>query len=507
MNLPLTRSAEPEGSALLTDGPSSIGRTTRGARTTPRVVVHWTIEPFHIAIPVTIGIVLWRTARPISDIDIFWHSLIGEQIRRTHGFQSLGVSWSLYDDHNTWRTTQWLSEVAISAVRQAGGWDGIVAVRGILGAIFLVGLAAVIVGHRPARASGPIFLASALPAGVFIRDRPELFSAIFLLWLAKVLYEVIAAGRGPNWKIVLIVTAVWANFHGYWITVPLFLGVLAGSRTISGWRRHDIRVDMWGPTLAALAGGCFNPDGVKGIYSVIAFRDAPDWLDEWQRTTLTTNYAFCLFLIVIAVVVAWARSSQKISVDEIAIVTSVFVFALLSARNVGVSAVLIGPLAAYRVARHWPGRSPVGRGEARLLAFVATAACLVALGSTAVAYADLQPLSATQVPHIAEYLATIDKPVRVFNEYNLAGPLLVNGNTNVKLAIDGRFDRFDPDYRTMVITAVTEPARWSQVEERLRPEFAVIGSATPLAHQLTKHYGWRPVLVDGKFSLLAAPSD
>ncbi len=81
------------------------------------------IEPLDLLMLVmTFAAGLW-VIDPIYDInDVFWHILLGDQIRAGTPFAELGSTFSFSVENPDWRTGAWGSEFLMSWLYDLGGW-------------------------------------------------------------------------------------------------------------------------------------------------------------------------------------------------------------------------------------------------------------------------------------------------------------------------------------------------------------------------------------------------
>ena len=72
---------------------------------------------------------------PMGDPDIYWHLLAGGQLASGSPADSLGLDWTFAPDPRPWTSTQWLAELLLYLIHQAGSWAGV--------ALFVMATAAV----------------------------------------------------------------------------------------------------------------------------------------------------------------------------------------------------------------------------------------------------------------------------------------------------------------------------------------------------------------------------
>jgi hypothetical protein len=93
----------------------------------------------------------------------------------------------------------------------------------------------------------------------------------------------------------------------------------------------------------------------------------------------------------------------------------------------------------------------------------------------------------------------------VLNEYNAAGPLLIDGSDAVALAIDGRADRFAPEWVVRIEDAHAARRDVEQTLVQVDPDAVVTAEDSPLS-RLLRERGWSVDRVDGDWELLLPSS-
>ena len=150
----------------------------------------------HLAL-IAVGIATFAlTIGPITDIDTYWHVLIGQEILDTQTVANLGNSWSTFDA--SWQTTQWLFEVVMAGVHAAAGWAGIIWLRTALVVVFLTAYALMLLKRATPAAVLIVFTLSLIPVSYLFQERPLLASLIALIWLSAVAFDLLVAGHAPR---------------------------------------------------------------------------------------------------------------------------------------------------------------------------------------------------------------------------------------------------------------------------------------------------------------------
>ena len=116
-----------------------------------------------------------------------------------------------------------------------------------------------------------------------------------------------------------------------------------------------------------------------------------------------------------------------------------------------------------------------------------------------------EPVIQNQYPErIVALLAESPAPVRVLNDYNISGYLVEFGGPNVRLAIDGRADRYGDAAIREYTTLYNGSRGWKPIFARYDPDAVVIEKSSAL-FELLRERGWRTVVVDGRHVMLEHP--
>ena len=102
---------------------------------------------------------------------------------------------------------------------------------------------------------------------------------------------------------------------------------------------------------------------------------------------------------------------------------------------------------------------------------------------------------------IASHLEAQHTDLRVLSPYNLSGYLRELGGDRVRLAIDGRADRYGDARIRRHNDLMSARDDWEAELSRLRPDVVVVDRTSPLRELLLLD-GWRREIRDGEFVLL-----
>jgi hypothetical protein len=466
------------------------------------------IEPFDLLLIVATFGAAVTAIGPIWDTnDVFWHVLLGDQMRSGVPFSDLGSTFSFGLENADWRTGAWGSEVIQSWLYDVGGWVLLVnTLRLATVAAVAVILWRSVVVRLPSRAVAlPYFLAMAALA-LTVQERPQSFSFIFLTVTGVWWFRIAVEGHVPRWFVVGIVSFVWANLHGLWIVLPAVLLIALVGRMLDVGLRDPLRNRILVTIAAAVVGGLLTPLGIKGPLLSLQIRDAASSvISEWQVTGLYDTPG--VLLLVAGGLSLFLAARLRSSRAEVLFIVAVSIFGLMAVRNVVPAVLLLTPLLASLIARALGARAEVTasdteRRRLRLVAWGLTAVGLVAVAAT-IGVRDQGPPKDLPIPLVSQ-LADEPGPVRLFNEYNLSGVALFYGGPDVKLAVDGRTDFYGREYLDRYMETVLYGKDLDEVLAELRPTHALLETDSGAA-ALLRTQGWVELGAEYDYVLLVAP--
>src|SRR4051795_8453873 len=130
------------------------------------------------------SIVIYLSSGPLDDPDVWWHVRLGRFILDT-GHLPHHETWSYASLGHAWTPTAWLSDVLYGAVVDEWGYRSLIALKLTVCAAVAFMLLRLI---RRTGASAPAvaiaFALTLLPLTFFLRERPQAFSLLFVVWLA-----------------------------------------------------------------------------------------------------------------------------------------------------------------------------------------------------------------------------------------------------------------------------------------------------------------------------------
>ena len=462
------------------------------------------IEPMHLAAVGFAAIVLAITVKPLSETDLFWHVPLGQQILRSHHVAGAGTGWTIASGTHGWVSSEWLGEVGLAALRDSSGWRSILWVRLALALVLVLSTLWLAMRRSTARVAAVAMLAVSAPLALGIQERPQIISLILLVPTAVWADRVRRTGRTPRLLICLPTVFLWAQIHSLWLLLPGALALAAACRLLDlgrlGLRSlRNVAITV----VALLIAGSLTPIGPRGLLLPLTLHSATSRIAEWQPTPAVSPDTWGLFLVVGLLVLGWSRSGRaRVPMGELAFTGAMVVFAMLAVRNVLPATLLLMPLATRRLSTmRWARPGRVGAREAVILRRVAISATVGAAAFCAVLTSGLATFDHNVPTAIAHQLASEPGEHRVINAYNSAGALVAFGGPGIRVAIDGRADRWGATYVNGYLDALSMQGDWRTYLSQLHPTDAVLSAKAPIVDQLVLD-GWTKQLVDHEYVLL-----
>jgi hypothetical protein len=393
-----------------------------------------------------------------------------------------------------WQAHEWLAEVAMAVVYQAGGWSAL-----LLLFAFSAAAAAALLAHYIGRwfdwqAQGLVTVIALSCMTPSLLARPHLLALPLLaLWLSGLL-SARDKGHAPSFALLPIMT-IWANIHGSFLlglglTAGLALDALASDgkpgETLRGW-------GMFGA--GAVAAALINPHFVQALLFPFEMMGTTKLANvaEWQPIDFSQLQP--LELAVLAALYFIVTRGVRIPPVRALIVLVLLHMAFQHQRHQIVFALAAPLLLAEPLSRASPTSVSSERTH-RLAAFAATGAVILVLCLSAVRL--FVPLVRTDSPVAPiSALAHVPPELRLqplLNDYSFGGYLIFNGvrpfvDSRVELYGDAFLDRYEKiiasDPESVKATLRTYGIRWTILGTHSRAVAVMDGLA-----------GWRRLYAD-----------
>ncbi|HEV2250460.1 MAG TPA: hypothetical protein VGT60_08140 [Candidatus Limnocylindria bacterium] len=434
---------------------------------------------------------------PTGDPDTYWHLASGQwmldhrEILRTDIFSST-VSGQPYS------VGEWLGEVVLTVVFNAGSWAGLAIFRALL-----VGVGAFFLARLSRRGGAPLVAALLVVvwALVFSKTRWTDRPAIFTFMLFPVVLDLLYSARAGSRRALVFIPPLillWANLHGgYLIGIALVLAFLVEAVLL---RRPDAR--PLALTLAASIGLSFIDPETFGAAGAAGHAFAPPrFISEEAPPDVLEPSGFIFAAFVLATIGVALLDGGGL-LDAILLVPLLWL-ALSAQRQLAFFVFAATPFLATGAARLHARLRPRATPLRPMPPAAATALALLLLAG-ALASAIGAPTSPDEHAYPVGAVAALKTGTgTLLNEYDWGGYLIYRVPER-KVFVDGRLFPFYPvvlrDYRD----AVELRPSWKAVLAKYDVREVLLMPAKPLAVALRED-GWTVRAEGPTFVLLAKP--
>ena len=485
------------------------------------------VNGFSVPVTVIVSLCLLKIATPINyDPDLYWHLETGEYIV-THGMLPYSDFFSHTMSGHDWVLHEWLSEVIFYGIVTAAGFKGLdlfVAVLYTATFYLLFRLCRKVSGtETKALVVALLFFA---PLIGFTSPRPQLFTYLFFVLYAGVLFDYKYQTSTRLAAALPAVMLVWANMHGASLVgialLALFIGaewctVLMRQHTEPAQKTALKRLTLW----ALLAAGMtlFNPRFIEYWtypFYVLNLDVAKGLINEWQSPnfhSLHYRYFLALFLLFFTVLI---YSRKKPDLAEIAVPMFFITAGFTAIRHLPFACLAAAPFFALFL-RHTPlpqWRSARSKGaglradmDQNLVCYLNILLLACVTGSVAYKQSLMSPEALIDVAlpvKAASFIETHGIRGRMFNEYGEGGYLIYRLYPERQVFIDGRADLYGNEFMKEYFEIVNGSAEWKKKFETRSIDYAVLPKHVPLRQLLLNGGTFKLVYDDERHSVLVA---
>jgi hypothetical protein len=431
-----------------------------------------------------------------GDPDTYWHLASGKwmldhgQLLRTDVFSST-VSGQPYS------VGEWLGQIVLYVAYLAGGWTGLVILRGLLVGVCAFFITRVALrGGAPVIVAVPVSCAALLLSEIVWTDRPHLFT----LALFPLLLDLLLIARAGRVRLLLVVPPLillWTNLHGGYAVGLALVGIFTLEALLT--RRSFAPFAI--TAMTALAASLVDP-GSLGLGAAAAHATAPPRFIVEESPPDVTRPAGFLFAAFIIGTLALAMRGGGTLLDLLLIAPLLWL-GLSAQRHMPYFAFAAVPFISMVVARAW---APLERWVARRRPYPRAAVLGFGVGAAAMALVGLifVPSAPDEKAYPTAALAAVRSSSGVLlNEYDWGGYLIWRAPER-PVFVDGRLFPFLPNVFADWREAVELGPRWKEVLDRykvaqvlLRPDRALVSAL--------REQGWRVVTEDARAVLLERP--
>jgi hypothetical protein len=435
-------------------------------------------------------------ATPPSDPDMYWHLASGKWML-DHGQLLRADVFSSTVNGQPYSVGEWLGQIVLYVAYLAGGWTGLVILRGLLVGVCAFFLTRVALrGGAPIIVAVPVTCAALLLSEIVWTDRPHLFT----LALFPLLLDLLLAARAGRFGMLLGVPPLmllWTNLHGGYALGLALVGVFTLEALLT--RRNFAAFAITAST--AFAASLVDP-GSLGLSAAAAHATAPPrFIVEESPPDVTRPAGFVFAAFIIGTLALAMRSGG--SLLDLLLLAPLLWLGLSAQRHMPYFAFAAVPFISAAIPRAW---SPLEAWLARRRPYPRGA--IVGFGAGVAAMALAGVAFVPNAPNERAYPTVVLDAVRsgsgvLLNEYDWGGYLIWRAPER-PVFVDGRLFPFLPDVFADWRTAVELGPRWKEVLERyqvtqvlLRPDRALVSAL--------REQGWRVVGGDAGSVLLERP--
>ncbi len=459
--------------------------------------------------------------------DTLWHIKAGSVMLEQRGILTHDV-FSHTAAGRSWMAHEWLAEIIMALVHQAGGLGGVAVFFSLVTALTFWLLMRLARHYADDVSALLCTLVAFLLALSHLLARPHLFT-----WLLCTLTLYILTVRRDRLFLLPLITLVWANLHA-----GFFFGLLLQGVFIAGllwderptpffstrWREvlKANQKPVWILLLCIIA-AMVNPFGpALFLFPIHVTGDAfIAGIGEWRSPDMSVMWAFRLYVLLIILLLALRTS--RIGATSLLLLLFFLDAAFRHGRHVSLAGILLTPLMVELVTP-WtkklrdllPSREErsrpiaLARSSGPLAAVAGAAAILLLAGTSPTASQRLED-SLVRLPRMfskeaVDYLAQSPPPGQMFNEYSLGGFLIYALDPPLPVFIDGRADMYGEqifsDHRK--ISSTTQET--VELLDQYEVDWIIFPWRRPLVRYLKARGGWEEVFRDDQLAILVRSS-
>jgi hypothetical protein len=435
-------------------------------------------------------------ATPPGDPDTYWHLASGKWML-DHGALLRADVFSSTVSGQPYSVGEWLGQIVLYLAYLAGGWTGLVILRGLLVGVCAYFLTRVALrGGAPVIVAVPVTCAALILSEIVWTDRPHLFT----LALFPVMLDLLLTAREGRIRLLLAVPPLillWTNLHGGYAVGLALIGIFTLEALLT--RRNFAAFAITAST--ALAASLVDP-GSLGLGAAAAHATAPPrFIVEESPPDVTRPAGFVFAAFIIGTLALAMRGGG--SLLDVLLLAPLLWLGLSAQRHMPYFVFTAVPFIAAALPRAWPPldgwlarRRPYPRG-----AIVGFGAGVAAMAIVSLAFVPSAP---NERAYPTAALAAVRSGSGVLlHEYDWGGYLIWRAPER-PVFVDGRLFPFLPDVFADWREAVELGPRWKTVLDRYKVDQVLLRPDRALVSAL-REQGWRVVTEDARAVLLERP--
>ena len=476
--------------------------------------------------------------RFISDGDIFWHLLTGEQILKT--FQiPVQDAYSYTMAGTNWMAHEWGAEVVFALFYKAMRLNGVVILAVLVVTITLLMLYKFLIFRKvhPLLAVLLVIFAGTV-SNVHWSGRPHIFSLPLTL-LFFIILELYQREKQDYLKILPLLMLLWVNLHAGFmfgiILVLIYLGinflyVLLATEEVAEKRKSLKKMAFI--SVATFAATLVNPRGFNILlfpFSLTGNSVIMNSIEEWMSPDFhrfRDAHFFLLFYIAGLIL-----AKKKPDLIEVAIFLLLLYMSLYSVRYLAIFALLTTPIVAVRwqqilataaseaahislvkrLLMRWEkvGEEAVAlESPKRPLIWVYLSLCLLlAIGINDGKIAGFRLLNyridrAAFPVDAMRFVTTNQINGRMFNQDHWGGYILLQSYPEQKVFFDGRNDMYGGEFMKDYLHIAQMHTTYTNLLEKYDVTWVIYEANSPLCRALKASGKWQLVYADGVANVL-----
>jgi tetratricopeptide (TPR) repeat protein len=450
-----------------------------------------------IALVVVVALCAFAMAlKPVRSADVWHHIKSGWFVVQNRGPATVDV-FSCTAQGKPWIQYEWLAQLCIYGIYQAGGAAGLVLFQAAAAALVALLLMAAI-RTRPRAGCSAAALATALAlcaASLRFFSRPEAFTLIFFAgWLLAV--EKVRSGRGAYLALPAILMAPWVNMHGAWPAGLAWLGLNCAGETALRLFGAASRLPkpavlrLWAALGLAAAATLINPYGFHIWEVPLKLTSWPEMsavIVEWQRPDLVywldiRHVGAGIFLLAIL------AAPHRVRLTDALIVLAFGALAWSAKRHTALAMIAVAPIAAGEFSalwEKWESWEMWGRMKNRwtfpffqpaAVVLVCLALAIAALGGFGLKRAGIGIDHSISLEGAAQFLKDNRLDGNLFNSYEAGNYLLFARYPQNHVFIDGRVDVYGAEGLRLYSAVRHAEQGWQKILEEHSVEICVLST-------------------------------
>ena len=463
-----------------------------------------------------------------SDGDLPRHLLVGQLIRES---QTVHLT-----DIFSFRTVgypsiphEWLSQVILSIFNDWLGLGGVVLLTALI-----VTIVWAMIYYDAARRSESLFaslLFTGLGVGaslIHVLPRPHLFSYLFItIWI--LVLEQIHKDKPDRWWMLPVLMLAWVNLHGMFVLgIVIWIIYLVG-----GFFENPTKAFLTSArTKSMLAGGALaflatflSPSGFK-IWEAIASLGGNAYIQsripEYQSANFHMPETWPFVLILLLILISFARLSSQIRWTDAFLVTAFAGVALYSSRMLPLFAMVTAPIAAQAFSKWIKQDFPNNRFFAIEKNITAINQSSNGLVWVVVVFLAVIFLFKANIPidpagkgnvfdskffpvTAVTWLESHPQEGYVFNEFDWGGYMLLRLWPQYHIFMDGHTHIYGETLTREYEQIITVSDGWQNIFDKYQIEWAIVRADSKVDEALQNDLGWKTIYEDNTAIIVRHP--